>query len=358
MIADELLLRIEEDNRSRQEWLDTRARGIEMLGLKIEAMRSSGPDGSAPLEGQSQIRASVLCEAVVRFGANAFSELCPTDGPAKVAEDTAAATTDLDDVADALETGLNHYLTTVDKPWMPDTDAMLLRIGVDGSVFKKVYHDPILRRPCQPRGLRRGRHRQQFGDLDLRRPADHPSGDDGRLDPAPDAARRGLSRRSRRRSRLDAEGRARRSSRNRSAASAGTRAPSKRTAITRSSNATANSISRVSSMKRLASLTGWRCPTRSPSTKNRERCWRSGGTGTKTTKCVCRRPISSSFPSFAALASTALASRISSATSPTASRRPSASSSTPECFPTSPASWRRRARGGRTIRSFASRQAG
>jgi hypothetical protein len=147
MVADELLLRIDEDNRSRQEWLDTRARGIEILGLKIESMRSSGPDGSAPLEGQSQIRATLLCEAVVRFGANAFSELCPTDGPAKVAEDTAAATSDLDDVADALEKGLNHYLTATDKPYVPDTDAMLLRIGVDGCTFKKVYHDPILRRP-------------------------------------------------------------------------------------------------------------------------------------------------------------------------------------------------------------------
>jgi hypothetical protein len=147
MIADELLQRIDDDNRSRQEWLDTRAKGIEILGLKIEAMRSSGPDGSAPMEGQSQVRAIVLCEAVVRFGANAFSELCPTDGPAKVSEDTAAASPELDDVADALETGLNHYLTTIDKPWVPDTDAMLLRIGVDGCVFKKVYHDPILRRP-------------------------------------------------------------------------------------------------------------------------------------------------------------------------------------------------------------------
>jgi hypothetical protein len=146
-IADELLQRIEEDNNSRREWLDTRARGIEILGLKIEAMRSSGPDGSAPLEGQSQIRASLLCEAVVRFGANAFSELCPTDGPAKVTEDTAASTADLDDLADALEKVLNHYLTTIDKPWVPDTDAMLLRVGVDGCVFKKVYHDPILRRP-------------------------------------------------------------------------------------------------------------------------------------------------------------------------------------------------------------------
>src|SRR5580765_2603161 len=41
MIADELLERIDEDNRSRSEWLDTRAKGIEIMGLKIEPMRSS-----------------------------------------------------------------------------------------------------------------------------------------------------------------------------------------------------------------------------------------------------------------------------------------------------------------------------
>ena len=146
-IADELLKLIEQDNESRREWLETRARGIEIMGLKIEPMRSSGADGSAPLEGQSQSRATLLCEAVVRFGANAFSELVPTDGPAKVAEDTSGSYPALDDLADALEKDLNHYVMTVDKPWVPDTDSMLLRIGVDGSVFKKVYHDAILRRP-------------------------------------------------------------------------------------------------------------------------------------------------------------------------------------------------------------------
>ena len=146
-IADELIERINEDDQSRKEWLETRARGIELMGLKIEAMRSNGSDGSAPLEGQSQVRATLLAEAVVRFGANAFAELCPTDGPAKVTEDTSGAYPDLDDLADALEKDLNHYLTTIDKPWVPDTDAMLLRTGLDGCVFKKVYHDPILRRP-------------------------------------------------------------------------------------------------------------------------------------------------------------------------------------------------------------------
>jgi hypothetical protein len=146
-LADELLRLIEQDNESRREWLDTRARGMELMGLRIEAMRSTGSEGSAPLEGQSQIRATLLAEAVIRFGANAFSELCPTDGPAKVSEDTSGSTEDLDSMSDALEHDLNHYLTVVDKPWVPDTDQMLLRVGLDGCVFKKVYHDPILRRP-------------------------------------------------------------------------------------------------------------------------------------------------------------------------------------------------------------------
>lgn len=146
-LADELIRLIDQDNESRREWLDTRARGMELMGLRIESMRSSGSEGSAPLEGQSQIRATLLAEAVIRFGANAFAELCPTDGPAKVTEDTSGSTPALDDLADALEHDLNHYLTVVDKPWIPDTDQMLLRVGLDGCVFKKVFHDPILRRP-------------------------------------------------------------------------------------------------------------------------------------------------------------------------------------------------------------------
>lgn len=146
-MADDLLELIEQDNTSRREWLETRARGIELMGLKIEAMRSAGPDGSAPLEGQSQVRATLLAEAVVRFGANAFAELCPTDGPAKVAENPSRTSPELDELADALENDLNHYLLNVDKPYVPDTDAMLLRVGLDGCVFKKVYHDPILKRP-------------------------------------------------------------------------------------------------------------------------------------------------------------------------------------------------------------------
>ena len=147
-VGDDLLRAIEEDDQSRREWLENRAKGIELLGLKIEAMRASGgATGSAPLEGMSQFRDTLLLESVIRWAANAFAEMCPTDGPAKVGEETFGATPDIDNLADCLEKDLNKYLTVVDKPWVPDTDAMIVRIAVDGCQFKKVYHDPILRRP-------------------------------------------------------------------------------------------------------------------------------------------------------------------------------------------------------------------
>lgn len=147
-IADELLRLIDSDDTARKEWLETRARGVELLGLRIEPMRSGVDEGSAPLEGMSNIRSSTLSEAVVRFNANAFAELCPADGPVKVTQDQVLGVRSDDNVeSDALEKLLNHYLMVVDKPWVPDTDAALLRVPVDGSVFKKIYHDPILRRP-------------------------------------------------------------------------------------------------------------------------------------------------------------------------------------------------------------------
>ena len=79
-IADELLRGIEEDIQSRSEWIEERAQGIRLLGLKIEIPRLGGSDG-APVEGMSKVRHPLLQEAVLRFQANARGEMLPTDGP-------------------------------------------------------------------------------------------------------------------------------------------------------------------------------------------------------------------------------------------------------------------------------------
>ena len=166
-ITTELLEAIEADDRSRQEWLENRAAGIEMLGFKVDKPRADS--GTAPVEGMSTVRNPLLSEAVIRFQSNAAPELYPAEGPCKVRSDAPPAppgSTEGEqnagmggnnppdefkmtksDLAEALEKDFNHYLTVTDKGYRPDSVRNLFWIGFGGCGFKKVYNDPIRRRP-------------------------------------------------------------------------------------------------------------------------------------------------------------------------------------------------------------------
>ncbi len=146
-ISQELLRGIEDDIRSRQEWIEERAQGIKLLGLKIEIPGLQGATDGAPVEGMSKIRHPILQEAVLRFQANARAELLPTDGPVKIRNDNNNATLQEDQVANALEMDANHYLTSVATEYYPDTDRMLLMLGFGGTAFKKIYFCPLRNRP-------------------------------------------------------------------------------------------------------------------------------------------------------------------------------------------------------------------
>ena len=146
-IAENLLRGIEADIQSRQDWIDDRAEGIKLLGLKINIPGLSSTSDGAPVEGMSKVRHPLLLEAVLRFQANARSELLPTDGPVKVRDDSNHSGQELDDLANALEKDMNHYLTTVATEYYPDTDRMLLMVGFGGDGFKKVYNCPVRNRP-------------------------------------------------------------------------------------------------------------------------------------------------------------------------------------------------------------------
>ena len=146
-IAEELMKGIEHDLKSRQEWIEDRAQGIKLLGLKIEIPGLAGAADGAPVEGMSRVRHPLLLEAVLRFQANARSELLPTDGPIKIREDNNNATDATDDLANDLDNDLNHYLTSTAREYYPDTDRMLLMLGFGGTAFKKVYFCPLRNRP-------------------------------------------------------------------------------------------------------------------------------------------------------------------------------------------------------------------
>lgn len=145
-ISEELLRGIQTDEESRSEWLQTRAQGIRLLGLKIEDPQSAGADASTAVAGQSTVRNPLLLEATLRFQANARGELLPSDGPVKVS-DKIDENNRTDQLAEALEDDFNYYLTTVATEYYPDTDRALFSTGFGGCSFKKVYFCPIRLRP-------------------------------------------------------------------------------------------------------------------------------------------------------------------------------------------------------------------
>ena len=165
-IASDLITGIAYDDDSRKDWLSTRARGISLLGFKLEELRGDVGTSSAPLEGMSTIRHPLLADATIRFQANARGELLPATGPVKVRNDATPPPEQqqppfgqepappeqptgqqLDDLGDALEKDMNHYLTVTATEYYPDTDRMLFYIGFGGDGFKKVYNCPLRRRP-------------------------------------------------------------------------------------------------------------------------------------------------------------------------------------------------------------------
>ena len=146
-ISGDLLRGIDDDLQSRKDWIEDRAQGIKLLGLKIEIPGLQGASDGAPIEGMSKVRHPLLLEAVLRFQANARSELLPTDGPVKIRNDSTRATLSQDQLANALEQDMNHYLTSIATEYYPDTDRMLLMLGFGGTSFKKVYFCPLRNRP-------------------------------------------------------------------------------------------------------------------------------------------------------------------------------------------------------------------
>jgi len=146
-ISNDLLTGIRDDLQSRKEWIEDRAQGLKLLGLKIEVPGVQGAADGAPVEGMSKVRHPLLLEAVLRFQANARSELLPTDGPVKARNDGTEDVLNSDLLANDLEKDLNHYLTTRASEYYPDTDRMLLMLGFGGSSFKKVYNCPLRNRP-------------------------------------------------------------------------------------------------------------------------------------------------------------------------------------------------------------------
>ena len=140
-VSDELLRLINDDRLRQEQRLMDVVKGIELLGIKLEEPRSEPND-----EGISVVKHPLLLEAVLRFQANARGEMLPADGPVKVSNQGDQVVLQ-DMAANALETDMNHYLTSGAPEYYPDTDRMFFSLGHGGEAYKKVYYHPLKRRP-------------------------------------------------------------------------------------------------------------------------------------------------------------------------------------------------------------------
>jgi hypothetical protein len=150
-ISADLLEAISQDETDRNEWIQQRSDGLELLGQKIEKPGAGNVGSSSTaVPGQSTVRDGLLAEACDRFQANAFAELCPAEGPCKIVN-YGAENTATDDLAQSLEKDFNYYLTgagpNTAKEYYPDTRKMLWWTGYASGMFKKVYRCPVRNRP-------------------------------------------------------------------------------------------------------------------------------------------------------------------------------------------------------------------
>lgn len=147
-IANYLREVTEEDKKSRQPWLDVINKVKPFLGFNIEEI-----DGKLGINvGTSQANAQVktfdttFSTALLRLWALLRSELLPSTGPVgfKTNVDNSEA---FELKGEMIKDVLNEYLTTEDKGFYPDFDRFLLYLLLYGCVFRKIYDDPITKKP-------------------------------------------------------------------------------------------------------------------------------------------------------------------------------------------------------------------
>lgn len=138
-LASDLIEDFNGDRSSRKEWASAYIKGLDLLGMKVE-------ERTQPWNGASGVYHPMMAEAVIRFQAQAMSELMPASGPART-KIMGKITTDRTKQAQRVENELNYLITEEMPDYRDEMEQMLFKLPLAGSAFKKIYYDPILERP-------------------------------------------------------------------------------------------------------------------------------------------------------------------------------------------------------------------
>jgi len=139
-ISTKILEGIQEDRESRSDWENTNNTVLKYIGFDVKEEKSTG------FINLCMAYDSTLATALIRFFSVARAELFPSKGPVDC-EILGIKTSEKEDQADRVKSFMNYYLTSVDKPYYRDSERLIMYTGFFGCAFRKVYQDPILKRP-------------------------------------------------------------------------------------------------------------------------------------------------------------------------------------------------------------------
>jgi hypothetical protein len=123
----------EADKGSRSDWEQMYAKGLDLLGFRME-------ERTKPFRGASGATHPMLTEAIIQFQAQAFKELMPAGGPVR-SQIMGKETVEKFQQAGRVQDFMNYQITTVMEEYTPEFDQQLFYTGYGGSTFKKVYYD-------------------------------------------------------------------------------------------------------------------------------------------------------------------------------------------------------------------------
>lgn len=139
-IGHEIITLADDDEDSRGEWRKTYANGLKLLGLKYEQR-------TEPWENACGAFHPMLLESVIRFNAEAMSDLFPGAGPVKT-EIIGAVNEKRERIAKRIQRDLNNLCTRIIRGFRDETDMMLFNLPLAGTTFRSWRYDEVHKRPA------------------------------------------------------------------------------------------------------------------------------------------------------------------------------------------------------------------
>ena len=138
-IAQMVLDHVLQDQNSRKDWVEIYKKGVKLMGLKYEHRTS-------PWNGACGVAHPMITEAVVRFQSETMMETFPAAGPVLtkvLGKETRAKMA----AALRVRADMNYQVTERMEEFRDEHDRAMFSLPAVGCVFKKVYRDPVKKRP-------------------------------------------------------------------------------------------------------------------------------------------------------------------------------------------------------------------